>query len=108
MIWILTQNLIFKTMNKDLKSILISLSIVLLYFYAAAGVIKIIWNSKKENVFDARVSFISVMMFIGTLFMLIASSIPFIRFTKRNWIILLYYYFSYYLPICGNICKLNN
>jgi amino acid transporter len=58
-------------MNKDLKSILISLSIVLLYFYAAAGVIKIIWNSKKENVFDARVSFISVMMFIGTLFMLI-------------------------------------
>jgi hypothetical protein len=86
-------------MNKDLKSILISLSIVLLYFYAAAGVIKIIWNSKKEK-FDARVSFISVMMFIGTLFMLIAS-IPFIRFTKRNWIILLYYYFSYYLPICG-------
>lgn len=68
-------------MNKDLKSILISFSIVLLYFYATAGIAKLFWKDTKRHIFSTRVNFISTLMFIGTLFMII---VPYHLFGPSN------------------------
>jgi hypothetical protein len=48
-------------MNKDFKSILISASIILLYFYCMAGIIKLIANDKNGARFDLKVRFISTL-----------------------------------------------
>jgi hypothetical protein len=51
-------------MNKDLKSFLWSIAIVLLYIYATAGIIKLLWNTKDDYKFEGRVKFISYLLFI--------------------------------------------
>lgn len=50
--------------SKDLKSILTSLSIVLLYFYATAGIVKLIWNTDDEYMFDGRIKFIFLLQIL--------------------------------------------
>ena len=49
-------------MNKDLKSFLSIIGIFLLYIYATAGMVKLLWNTKDNYMFEGRVKFISIMM----------------------------------------------
>jgi len=49
-------------MNKDLKSFLSVIGIFLLYIYATAGMVKLLWNTKDCNMFEGRIKFISIMM----------------------------------------------
>ena len=48
-------------MDKDFKSLLTSLGLILLYRYATAGIIKLIWNTDDDFKFKARVDFISLL-----------------------------------------------
>lgn len=50
--------------SKDLKSILTSLSIVLLYFYATAGIVKLIMNTDDDYKFDGRIKFIFLLQIL--------------------------------------------
>ena len=45
-------------MNKDLKSLLTSLGIILIYFVATAGIVRLLWNTKDDNIFAVRVKFL--------------------------------------------------
>ncbi len=45
-------------MNKELKSLMWSLAFVLIYFYATAGIVKLLWNTKNEYMFSGRVKFL--------------------------------------------------
>jgi len=48
-------------MNKDIKSILISVSIVLLYIYCISGIVKLMYQDKNKKIFDLRVKFLSTL-----------------------------------------------
>jgi hypothetical protein len=50
--------------SKDLKSILTSFSIILLYFYATAGIVKLIMNTDDEYQFDGRVKFMFLLQIL--------------------------------------------
>ena len=50
--------------SKDLKSILTSFSIVLFYFYATAGIVKLIMNTDNEYHFDGRVKFLFLLQIL--------------------------------------------
>jgi hypothetical protein len=58
-------------MNKDLKSILISFSIVLLYFYATIGIVNIFGKNESEHLNNVRVNLVFTLLAVGTLFMII-------------------------------------
>lgn len=49
-------------MNKDLKSLLTSLGIILIYFVATAGIVKLLWNTKDSNIFAIRVKFLVTLL----------------------------------------------
>lgn len=50
-------------MNKNLRSLLQSLFIILIFYYATAGIVKLLWNTTNDYIFEARVKFI-VLLFI--------------------------------------------
>lgn len=60
-------------MNKDLKSLIISFSIVLLYVYASVGIVYLLWHTKNGKVLDARIKFLMYMVFILTVILLVGS-----------------------------------
>ncbi len=45
-------------MKKEIRSILWSLSIVLLYLYATKGLVRLFWNTTDEYKFEGRVKFL--------------------------------------------------
>ncbi len=45
-------------MNKNIKSLLWSISIVLIYFYATKGAVRLFWNCSDKYQFDGRVKFL--------------------------------------------------
>ena len=51
-------------MNNNLKSWAWTIAIVLLYIYATAGIIKLLWNTQDDYKFEGRVKFISYLLFI--------------------------------------------
>lgn len=51
-------------MNKELKSLLSSLGVILIYFYATAGIVKLLWNTDDDNVFTLRVKFLVTLSFL--------------------------------------------
>ena len=54
-------------MNKQLKSWAWSIAIVLLYFYATRGVVKLLWNTSNVHMFEGRVKFIMYLLFFFSL-----------------------------------------
>jgi len=48
-------------MDKDLKSLLTSLGLILLYYYATAGIVKLIWNTDDDYRFEGRVKFLTLL-----------------------------------------------
>ena len=51
-------------MNKDLKSLLSSLGVILFYFYATAGIVKLLWDTDNNYRFEGRVKFLVLFSFI--------------------------------------------
>jgi hypothetical protein len=64
-------------MNKDLKSFLTSLGLILIYFTATAGIVKLLWSTNDDNIFTLRVkllvniSFILSLIYIGGIYHLV-------------------------------------
>lgn len=58
-------------MNKNLKSLLQSLAIILIFFYATAGIVKLFWNTNDEYMFEGRVKFLTLLLFIVSIFYVI-------------------------------------
>ena len=54
-------------MNKDLKSLLTSLGIILIYFVATAGIVRLLWNTKDDSIFAVRVKFLVTLSFLFSL-----------------------------------------
>jgi hypothetical protein len=44
-------------MNKSIKSFIWSLAIILLYFYATTGIVRLFWNCSNKYQFEGRVKF---------------------------------------------------
>jgi len=53
--------------NKDFKSLLTSLGIILLYYYATAGIVKLIWNTDDDYKFEGRVKFLSLLSILSSI-----------------------------------------
>ncbi len=60
-------------MNKEFKSLLWSIAIVLLYFYATMGIVELFWNSSDYQKREGRVKFLLYMVFIFTLIIIIST-----------------------------------
>ncbi len=60
-------------MNKDLKSLLWSIAIILLYVYATVGIVELFWNCSDYRKREARIKFLLYMIFILTLIIIIGS-----------------------------------
>ena len=58
-------------MNKDFKSVLTSIFILLLYIYATAGIVKLFWNTKNTYAFEGRVKLIGLLLFILNILLVI-------------------------------------
>jgi hypothetical protein len=76
MIWILIQTLIFKMMKELInfvKMFLAITTVILAYVFAGMGAVELFWNTDDSEKFQARVIFISLLLFIVNVFILIAS-----------------------------------
>ncbi len=58
-------------MNKNLRSLLQSLAVILFFFYATAGIVKLFWNTDNEYVFEGRVKFLTLLLFTISIFYVI-------------------------------------
>lgn len=58
-------------MNKNLKSWLNCLIVILIFFYATAGIVKLFWNTKDEYIFETRVKFLLLLLFTASIFYVI-------------------------------------
>jgi hypothetical protein len=58
-------------MNKNLRSLLQSLAVILIFYYATAGIVKLLWNTTNEYVFEGRVKFLVLLLFTTSIFYII-------------------------------------
>jgi hypothetical protein len=58
-------------MNKNIRSLLQSLSVILIFYYATVGIVKLLWNTTNEYIFDTRVKFIILLYFTVSIFYVI-------------------------------------
>ena len=58
-------------MNKNIRSLLQSLAIILIFYYATAGIVKLLWNTTNEYIFEGRVKFLVLLLFTASIFYVI-------------------------------------
>jgi hypothetical protein len=58
-------------MNKDIKSLLTSAGIVLFYVFATIGIVRLLWNTDNEYMFEGRVKFLILSSILFSLFYII-------------------------------------
>jgi hypothetical protein len=54
-------------MNKETKSLINSLLVILLYYYALQGLVKLFWFTNDQDIFKARVHFLGLLLILVTL-----------------------------------------
>jgi hypothetical protein len=54
-------------MNKETKSLINSLLVILLYYYALQGLVKLFWFTTDQGMFKARVHFLGLLLILVTL-----------------------------------------
>jgi hypothetical protein len=54
-------------MNKETKSLINSLLVILLYYYALQGLVKLFWFTNDQDMFKGRVHFLGLLLILGTL-----------------------------------------
>jgi hypothetical protein len=74
-------------MNKETKSLINSLLVILLYYYALQGLVKLFWFTNDQGMFKGRVHFLGLLLILGTLFGVI---VPYHVFSI-HFVDLLYY-----------------
>lgn len=58
-------------MNKDIKSLLTSAGIILFYVFATIGIVRLLWNTDNEHMFEGRVKFLIFSSILFSLFYII-------------------------------------
>ena len=58
-------------MNKDIKSLLTSAGIILFYVFATIGIVRLLWNTDNEHMFEGRVKFLILFSILFSLFYII-------------------------------------
>jgi hypothetical protein len=53
-------------MNREAKSLLNSLIIILLYYFAIVGLVRLFWNTSNEYQFEGRVKFLGLLLILLT------------------------------------------
>jgi len=53
-------------MEKTIRSYLNSLIVILIFYYATRGIVKLLWNHKDKEVVKARTFFLFTSLFIGS------------------------------------------
>ncbi len=54
-------------MNKETKSLINSLLVILLYYYALQGLVKLLWFTNDQGMFKGRVHFLGLLLILGTI-----------------------------------------
>jgi hypothetical protein len=54
-------------MDKQLRSLLNTLIVLAIIYFATRGLVKLFWNTAQESVFNARIKLIFGVVFIGSL-----------------------------------------
>lgn len=54
-------------MNREAKSLINSLIVILFYYFALVGIVKLFWNTQSENQFDGRVKFLGLLLILLTI-----------------------------------------
>ena len=55
-----------KSKDKLIKSLFASITIILLYFFATIGIVKLFWNTEDHYMLEGRVKFLFLMIFVVT------------------------------------------
>ena len=53
-------------MNREAKSLLNSMIIILLYYFALVGLVRLFWNTSNEYQFEGRVKFLGLLLILLT------------------------------------------
>lgn len=72
---------------KAIKSLLASVTVILLYFIATIGIVKLFWNTPNHYRFEGRIKFSFLLLLIVTLFLIF---IPY-HFLSYDAVTILYY-----------------
>jgi hypothetical protein len=59
--------------DKELKSLFTSLGIILLYFYATVGIVKLFWNTDNDYKFEGRVKFLVLLSILVSIIYIIGA-----------------------------------
>jgi hypothetical protein len=54
-------------MNKETKSLINSLLVILLYYYALQGLVRLFWFTNDQDMFKGRVHFLGILLILVTL-----------------------------------------
>jgi hypothetical protein len=81
-------------MNKEMKSLLNSLIVIALYYFALLGIVKLFWNTSDEYMFTGRVKFLGLLIILITL---VGVIVPYHLFTMHTVEII------YYMIIRGHL-----
>ena len=60
-------------MEKTIRSYLNSLIVILIFYYATRGIVKLLWNHNDKEVVKARTFFLFTSLFIGSLIYIIVT-----------------------------------
>lgn len=58
-------------MEKTIRSYLNSLIVILIFYYATRGIVKLLWNHANEEVIKARTFILFVCLFFGSFFYIV-------------------------------------
>jgi len=76
-----------KSKDKLIKSLFASFTIILLYFFATIGIVKLFWNTDDYDMLEGRVKFLFLMIFVVTAFLIF---VPY-HFLSHGGVDILYY-----------------
>jgi hypothetical protein len=81
-------------MDKEMKSLLNSMIIIALYYFALLGIVKLFWNTSDEYMFTGRVKFLGLLIILITL---VGVIVPYHLFSMHTVEII------YYMLIGGHL-----
>ena len=76
-----------KSKDKLIKSLFASFTIILLYFFATIGIVKLFWNTDDHYMLEGRIKFLFLMLFVVTALLIF---VPY-HFLSHGGVDILYY-----------------
>lgn len=62
----------WKNLNPNIRSWLNSLIIIFIIFFAIKGIIRLLWNSKDDDVMMGRIKFVFILLFVFSLLFIVS------------------------------------